>query len=577
MGAASRIMCIPITGLLVLVCGCGDGAGPASSSGMKEYVDDSLPTWDAYARLLPSQDTVVGDTTIRTEVVSQDINGVVRDITYRCVVTPHSLTETPTEIVMYEPNASIMWAGNLIQGRSYRGGLGTFQELSIRQRAPLRLSIDLLTAGNFAVVDLPSLTTVQSAIGDLVQRAQDAGHQSGSSINFDSRLTYKSDQAMLKMGISAHWFGGRAHTTLKVQRNAAKRTLIAHFVQKMFTIAIELPQSPGAFFSSDFTPALLREQIDGGNIGPDNVPVYLASITYGRTLTYSLTSTYSEDRMRAAISASFNGLVGSGSGYTETELRQTLSQDNIRVVAIGGDGQNVLDLISQGNLKAYFTTDAPLTTARPISYQLNALRDNRLALVSETTSYLLDDCAEVPAGDVVSDFEVDNEGWTLEGATTPQAQRGSRAPIEGLWFIRGEDGATNTMYFRAPGKFWGDKSTYYGGNLSYWVRWNQGGGPFGDGGPLVGAPDVMLIGANGTTLTFRFGLDAWPQDQWAFRQVSLDTRADWRVAGQPATEEQVRGVLANVLQVKIRGQYRQYNDIGSVDRVVLSKDPAPPL
>ena len=561
---------IPRLGALVTIglvsLACTDAGGPDIAE-MDAYVA-GLGSWEAYSPLLPSEDVVTGDTAARTEVIDA--------VTYACATTPHSLTETPAEIVMYEPNASIMWAGNLVQGRSYKGGLGTFQELSIRQRAPLRLSIDLLTGNNFAIVENPSLTTVQSAIGDLIQRAQDAGHHSGSSINFDTRVTYATDQALLKLGLSAHWIGGKARASLSVQRNAAQRTILAHFVQKMFTVAIELPQSPGGFFSSEFSPALLREQEDAGSIGRDNLPVYLASVTYGRTLTYALTSKYSENRMRAAVSASFNGIVGGGSGYTETELRETLTQDNLRVAAIGGEGQDVLDLISQGNLKAYFTTDAPLTTARPISYQLNYLGDNKLARVSETTAYSLDDCVEVPSGDVVSDFEVDNEDWTLENGTTAEATRVRTAPlIDGDWFIRGFDGGAGTpMYFRAPAKFRGDKSSYYRGNLSFFSRWHADG--LGNGSATFADPDVVIVGANGKMLVYRFDVQDWPEDQWLFRQVALDSRAAWRQDGHLATEQQIRDVLANVLQVKIRGEYRRdITDVGYLDRVILSKDSIP--
>src|SRR5258705_136719 len=342
----------------------------------------------------------------------------------------------------------------------------------------------------------------------------------------------------------------------------------------MFTISIELPQSPGALFSSDFTADLLNVQIAAEHVGPNNLPVYLASITYGRTLMYSLSSTYSEDRMRAAISASFNGLVGGGGGYSEAQLRETLAQNNIRVIAIGGEGQNILDLITQGNLEAYFSTDAPLTTARPISYQLNYLGDNKLARVSETTTYDLDACNEVPDGDIISDFEVDNEDWALEGATTADATRGSRAPVDGDWFIRGTDGTSGTMYFRAPGKFRGDKAAYYGGHISYFARWLVDGG-FGNGSAFA-ANDVIIIGANGNTLTYRFGIDDSPEDQWVFREVALDTRAAWRLAGQAATEQEIHDVLANVLQVKLRGEYRaNATDIGYLDRFVMSKAPAP--
>lgn len=381
--------------------GPGTDPGPGSGQGAEPAPVDSfvatLGSWEQYAPPQSTEDVRAGSDTTYDATVEEMVEGALHNVTYQCTETPRSLTDTPEEIVMYEPAASVMWVGNLIQGESYKGGVGSFEELSIRQRDTLRLSIDLLTGDNFAVVPKPALTTVQSAIGELIQKATDAGHRSGSSIHYDETLTYSTEQAALKLGLSAKYMGARAKADLSRSRAANQRTLVAHFVQNMFTIAIELPQSPSDMFSDELTAALWQQQVNDGNLGPNNLPVYIGQITYGRTLTYSLTSTHSEDRMRAAIAASYDGLAGGGSGYTEAELRETLSQQNIRVTAIGGEGQNTLDLISSGNLKAYFTTDAPLTSAKPLSYQLNFLGDNSVAKVSETTTYSMRECSPKPA------------------------------------------------------------------------------------------------------------------------------------------------------------------------------------
>lgn len=387
--------------MVITVGACSeDGTGPETGDG-PAAVDDyvaSLGSWEQFAPPVSSANEPAGDTSLADEVVEEpDVNGDLKNVTYQCTETPYSITDTPREIVMYEPNASIMWVGNLIQGASYKDGQGSFQELSIRQRDTLRLSIDLLTGDNFAEVPSPSLTTVQSAIGDLIQRATDAGHRAGSSIDYEEQLTYSVEQAALQLGLSARYLGGKAKTELNVSRAANERTLVAHFVQKMFTIAIELPQQPEDVFSDELTQEIWDQQVAAGNVGPNNLPVYIAQITYGRTLTYSLTSSHSEHRMQAAISASYDGLVGGGSGYTEAELRETLGQQNIKVTAIGGEGQNVLDLISSGDLKAYFNEDAALTSARPISYQLNFLGDNSIAKVAETSEYTLRECTHKPA------------------------------------------------------------------------------------------------------------------------------------------------------------------------------------
>jgi hypothetical protein len=401
--AIALALVIPLLIPLLLLAACdGDPTSPDTPTAptapaeVDDYVAD-LGSWEDFAPLMEAAEEPVGEEAVREETVEEMVGGALQNVTYVCTETPYSLTDTPREIVMYEPNASIMWVGNLIQGSSYAGGAGTFAELSIRQRDTLRISINLLTGANSAVVPRPSLTTVNSAVGALIQGASDAGHVPGSSTHYDEVISYSAEEAALKLGISGKYMGVEAKARLEASRSANERTMTAHFVQKMFTIAIELPQSPGDMFSDELTQGIWQQQIDAGNIGPTNLPVYIASITYGRTLTYTLTSTHSESRMRAAISASYNGLAGGGSGYTEVELQQTLSEQNLRVTAIGGEGSDVLSLISSGNLKDYFREQPDLTTAKPLSYQLNFLGDNSTAKVSETTAYTRRECTPKPA------------------------------------------------------------------------------------------------------------------------------------------------------------------------------------
>ena len=298
----------------------------------------SLPSWPSFSPPMKDEDTAQDKT-------SDPFEEIVKDTTYDCTTTPYSLTRTPDEIAMYSPNASVMWLGNLIQGKSYADGLGSLQELSIRQRAPLKISIDLLTGDNFVIVDNPSLTTVQSAIGELIQKAEDASHKGSSDASFTMEETHATEQATLKLGFSANYLGAKAKADLSYEKSAAETTITAYFVQKLFTVSVELPQSPSDFFSDTLTDELLQQQINAGSLGPDNLPVYIANIAYGRILTFNFTSTFEAERIRAAISGSYQGVAGGVSGYTEGELKDTLSTAKISITALGGENTSIESLI----------------------------------------------------------------------------------------------------------------------------------------------------------------------------------------------------------------------------------------
>ena len=273
-----RLTALVLAGVAILAACSDDPAGPDAGpvAEVDQYVA-GLGSWEEFAPPVePSNEPVAPDSVTEQVVEEQDDEGVMQEVTYVCTETPYSLTDTPEELVMHEPNASIMWVGALIQGASYKGGQGSFEELPIRQRAPLKVSIDLLTGSNTATVEDPSLSTVQSAIGDLIQRAHDSGHRSGSSIVYEEQVTHSVEQAALALGLSAKYMGGSARANLRAERSANETTLMVHFVQKMFTISMELPQSPEAVFSDELTQELLDDQIAAGNIGRNNLPVYIA-------------------------------------------------------------------------------------------------------------------------------------------------------------------------------------------------------------------------------------------------------------------------------------------------------------
>ncbi|MGB0496229.1 MAG: thiol-activated cytolysin family protein [Kangiellaceae bacterium] len=381
---------------VLVACGGGGGTDPAPEPPVepppaKADVNGTFmmfPEWNVYSPEKASKDEV--DPNVPVSDPEEEIVGTLK---YECTSTQYNLTETPQEVVIFSPNESVLWLGNLIQGNGYRDGIGSFTELSVRERAPLSISIDLLTGNNFRVVEEPSLTTVQSAIGELVQQATDDGLVNSSEATYSEKITHSVEQSALKFGISANYMGASATADLEYDENAQETTLTAYFYQKMFTASIELPPTPDDFFSDDFTQDKLDALLVDGSLGEENPAVYIANIAYGRILMYNFTSTAEESRIRAAITASYEGTSGGGSGYSEAELQSTLSEAKIEVTALGGESGNITALIREGNLRSYFDDDPALTSATPISYQLNQLKvGNPIAKVSESTDYAIREC-----------------------------------------------------------------------------------------------------------------------------------------------------------------------------------------
>jgi hypothetical protein len=365
---------------LVPGCGSDNPTNPPAAADVDEYVK-ALPAWEDYSPELPSENLLLADP-VDTTLVHDNLD-------YNCSVSRYSITETPREITVFSPDADIMWPGALLQGQKYAGGLGSLGELPIRQRAPLKVFIDLLTEDSGRTVANPDAASVASAIGELIQDATNAGHIAGSSIFFDQTTTHSLEQASLDLGISVNYLGTQVRSSLSYDQTVTEHTLTAYFTQKMFTVSVVQPQTPSAFFSADFTVERLNEQIGLGRIGPNNLPTYISSVVYGRMLMLTMTSSRSIEEMRAALTASRDGI---GSGSVAAGHLAVLNESRIQVSTVGGVDDGVEGLIASGRLSEYFAANAPLTSARPLSYTVRNLADNSIAKVSETTEYAISSC-----------------------------------------------------------------------------------------------------------------------------------------------------------------------------------------
>lgn len=361
---------------------------PPTTNNKVDYAsyNSTLPDWNTFS--LPKADS--GPIKISSIVTSK--TQVIGDKQYACTTTPYSLTKNPEKIVTFEPDAGILYPGSIIQGKGHVLGIGSLKELPIRQRAPLTLTINLLTSNNAETIQNPDVSKVQSAIGNLISKAQTAGHIGGSKAVYTEKLTHSVEQAALQLGLSARYMRGSVTGSLDASRSLDKTTLTGSFIQNLFTVSIVQPQSPSDWFSNDFTQELLDQQKSLGNIGPDNIPVYVANITYGRILHFSFTSTASESEIRGALSASYDGGTASGSVQLTAEQKEILRTAEIKIAQVGGTSSQIESLIRAGNIKAYFEEDTTLTSAKPISYTLKNLGDNSIAKVAETTNYKITEC-----------------------------------------------------------------------------------------------------------------------------------------------------------------------------------------
>jgi hypothetical protein len=331
------------------------------------------------------------------------------------------MTSAPDKIVVLNPDANKLWLGGLVQGHGYAQGLGSLRELPIRQRAPLTIYTDLLGPKVTQTIAHPTAASVQQGISTLVRRAETAKVPVPSRVSYLWTSEHSSSQALLQLGISAKYLGVSAEAKLDTSRSAQESSVVASFFQRMFTVSIVLPQTPADYFSDGFTKAALQQQAALGRVGPGNPPVVIGSITYGRILLYSVTSTGSASDIDGALTAAYDGGAASGKIHLTTQQQQILDNARYQVVALGGNDSDVLGLIRTHRLGDYFKGHSNPETAVPISYQMDNVVDDSAATFAETTNYNLTQCQALPNHQVVigANVQVTEPNAYLTGPRDP--------------------------------------------------------------------------------------------------------------------------------------------------------------
>lgn len=370
----------------------------------------ALPTWEEFSPPLPDVDPqpVPGRAPVEFsqkdvyEIIDDEGVTVVDDAQYDCVSVPYTMTSTPEDIVMLNPDVELLWPGALLQGRSHRDGLGSLDTLPIAERAPLEISIPAIASGtNFRTVERPTQAQVAAAIGGIVGDAVAADIVTPSTISYQVSTFSSEQQFALSIDASGHYLGFSASAGVDVESTQTRNTIAAQFYQRMYEVVVAPPATPGALFSDEFTPEKYEEQEALGRIGPDNLPIYVSNVVYGRMMTFSLTSSASEDELRAILNASYDALVGGVEVELEARQQQILSSAEIRIATLGGDADAALAMIRTGNLNDYFATNAPLSSAAPLTYTFRNLGDNSIASVSESTEYNVTACTARLPGEIL--------------------------------------------------------------------------------------------------------------------------------------------------------------------------------
>jgi hypothetical protein len=159
-----------------------------------------------------------------------------------------------------------------------------------------------------------------------------------------------------------------------------------------------------------------------------------------------------------------------------------------------------------------------------------------------------------------SSFDEDPDEWAIEGGGEGPYYMTSGGNPDAYIYGRDTSGEVADWYWTAPRKFLGDQSDAYGGMLFFTLTQND----ITD--QARSTQDVILIGGG-----IELALDINnPGREWTDYAVWLHELAGWQKEnGDRPTQGEMRRVLSALDELKIHAEYRDGDDTGGLDNVIL--------
>jgi len=312
---------------------------------------------------------------------------------YVCTKVPivETAVRTLSGVPTLGPNAAI-YPGSLLQGKFYVAG--NFAPVTI-SRAGGVISIEGINVPKTAK-DLPLISAdfVNASVAKLA-RQKSLGTESNFSFRTD--VIYNSDQLAYALGVDGRFLNG-LDNTIHIDPHSKKNYVLATFTQTYFTASFEDPENKYSVFADED-----QFEDDEGQIAPDNPPLYVKTVGYGRNIYFLVTSDHDASAIENALNSAKDGKADATalSRGALVPFSKILQESTVSYFIQGGDALATLGRVGQiSNVGDMYSaikkaiTDAKvaqltdLSKGLPVTYSLSYLGNRAPASLGfATTSY----------------------------------------------------------------------------------------------------------------------------------------------------------------------------------------------
>ncbi len=413
---------VPIICCLFLLLSCSDGdvAGPLISPEEAQEFNTMVDDLETFSQPEEKSEPEEVDT---SNPARDDV-----DESLECTTITYQAAPGFDQMLAIDPTTDVIYPGALLQGTS----IPTGEYIPIvSDRAPITLSASLTNISGSPVVTVedPKLSTVREGVKSILD--QEITGATPAEINFEVSQVYSEEHLSLALGANYEGATKQVSASFNFAQSTYSNKFVIKYLQVYYTIDVDAPDEPSDFFRT--LPAL-------ANLG-GTLPVYIASVAYGRMVIYTVESNYQFTDIDAAFRASF----ASGDGSIDASYSEIISSSSIKALVIGGSGADAAQAIN-GPQEVYnyitnggdYSKDSP---GAPLSYKLRFLTPGTpVARVVLSTEYNVRQCdLAYPVFRILLNnikLEDSNDG---DGNTDLFGYVGGRLSYNGSWVRRNDD------------------------------------------------------------------------------------------------------------------------------------------
>lgn len=326
----------------------------------------SLPAFDQ-----PNEIAEPEELTDKAIPPAQDEN----DSSLECYTNYYKAAPGFDEMLALDPTTDVIFPGAILKGETIP--TGEYVPI-VADRAPITLSASLTNISGSPVVEIsdPKLSTVRDGIktGILDQEVTGA---TAAKVNFSIAEVYSEEQLKMAIGANYRSAATKVSASFDFTKSTYQYKYVLKYFQVYYTIDMDPPKNPSDLFTN----------VPDINALGSTSPVYVATVTYGRMVIYTIESNYTKTEIDAAFKASF----ASSDGSVDAEYEKVISESEVEALVIGGSGSDAAQTVN-GPADVYeyisnggdYSKESP---GAPLSYKLRYLKQGtpvaRVVLSSE--------------------------------------------------------------------------------------------------------------------------------------------------------------------------------------------------